>query len=55
VIEENGDASEVNCETDHDGVVERLIGVDERCPAEYEPHRDSQGLGVVCVRFDIQP
>ena len=25
VIEENGDASEVNCNTDHDGVVESLI------------------------------
>jgi curved DNA-binding protein CbpA len=53
VIEENGDASEVNCDTDHDGVVESLIGNDERCPTEFEPHRDSQGLGVVCVRFDL--
>jgi DnaJ domain len=55
VIEENGDASEVNCDADHDGVVERLIGSDERCPVEFEPHRDSQGLGVVCVRFDLAP
>lgn len=55
VIEENGDASEVNCETDHDGVVESLIGTGERCPVEFEPHRDSQGLGVVCVRFDLAP
>lgn len=53
VIEDNGDASEVNCDTDHDGVVESLIGTDELCPAEFEPHRDRQGLGVVCVRFDI--
>ena len=53
VIEDNGDASEVNCESDHDGVVESMIGADERCPAEFEPHRDSQGLGVVCVRFDV--
>ncbi len=53
VIEDNGDASEVNCENDHDGVVESMIGVDERCPAEFEPHRDRQGLGVVCVRFDV--
>ncbi len=53
VIEENGDASEVNCDTDHDGVVESLIGADERCPVEFEPHRDRQGLGVVCVRFNI--
>jgi molecular chaperone DnaJ len=55
VIEDNGDASEVNCDTDHDGVVESLISTDERCPAEFEPHRDRQGLGVVCVRFDISP
>jgi molecular chaperone DnaJ len=53
VIEDNGDASEVNCDTDHDGVVERLIATDEPCPVEFEPHRDRQGLGVVCVRFDI--
>lgn len=53
VIEENGDASEVNCDTDHDGVVESLIGVDERCPVEFEPHRDQQGLGIVCIRFDV--
>lgn len=53
VIEDNGDASEVNCDTDHDGVVERLITADERCPSELEPHRDRQGLGVVCVRFDV--
>ena len=55
VIEENRDASEVNCETDHDGVVESLISNGERCPVEFEPHRDSQGLGVVCVRFDLSP
>ena len=53
VIEDNGDASEVNCDTDHDGVVERLITGDERCPSEFEPHRDRQGLGVVCVRFNV--
>ena len=52
VIQDNGDASEVNCDTDHDGVVESLIGADEVCPAPLEPHRDQQGLGVVCVRFD---
>ena len=40
VIEDNGDASEVNCDTDHDGVVESLIGADELCPTEFEPHRD---------------
>jgi hypothetical protein len=53
VIEDNGDATEVGCETDHDGVVHSLIGADALCPTEFEPHRDSQGLGVVCVRFDI--
>jgi molecular chaperone DnaJ len=53
VIEDNGDASEVNCDTDHDGVVERLISADERCPIEFEPHRDRQGLGVVCIRFEV--
>lgn len=55
VIEDNGDASEVNCTVDHDGVVESMIGADERCPVEFEPHRDRQGLGVVCVRFDVTP
>jgi hypothetical protein len=53
VIEENRDASEVTCDTDHDGVVERLLTADDLCPADTEPHRDSQGLGVVCVRFDV--
>ena len=51
VLEDNGDASEVNCDTAHDGVVERMITVDERCPTNLEPHRDRQGLGVVCIRF----
>ncbi len=53
VIQDNGDAAEVNCDTDHDGVVESLVGADELCPAGLEPHRDQQGLGVVCVQFDI--
>ena len=53
VIQDNGDAAEVNCDTDHDGVVESLIGADELCPAGLEPHRDQQGLGVVCVQFNI--
>jgi DnaJ-like protein len=53
VIADNGDASEVNCDNDHDGVVESLIGADELCPTPLEPHRDRQGLGVVCVRFDV--
>jgi hypothetical protein len=53
VIEDNGDASEVTCDTDHDGVVESLLIADELCPVDAEPHRDSQGLGVACIRFDI--
>lgn len=53
VIEDNGDASEVTCDTDHDGVVESLLIADELCPTDAEPHRDSQGLGVACIRFDI--
>ena len=53
VIEDNGDASEVNCDTDHDGVVESLITADQRCPTDLEPHRDRQGLGVVCIRFEV--
>jgi molecular chaperone DnaJ len=53
VIEDNGDATEVNCGDDHDGVVESLIGADELCAVDLEPHRDRQGLGVVCVRFDV--
>ena len=53
VMEDNGDASEVNCDTDHDGVVESLITSDQRCPTDLEPHRDRQGLGVVCIRFNV--
>lgn len=51
VLEDNGDASEVNCDTAHDGIVDSLITADQRCPADFEPHRDRQGLGVVCIRF----
>jgi molecular chaperone DnaJ len=53
VIEDNGDASEVNCETDHDGVIDSLLAEGSQCPTGLEPHRDRQGLGVFCVRFDI--
>ena len=34
VLEDNGDASEVNCDTDHDGVVVSLITGDQRCPTD---------------------
>lgn len=53
VIQDNGDAAEVNCEDSHDGVVVTRIADDEPCPADSEAHRDQQGLGVVCVRFDF--
>lgn len=53
VIQDNGDAVEVNCDDAHDGVVESLIGNDEQCPLSLEPHRDRQGLGVACVHFDV--
>ncbi|HEY0519210.1 MAG TPA: J domain-containing protein [Ilumatobacteraceae bacterium] len=53
IIEENGDASEVNCDTDHDGVVQSLVTTADQCPVELEPHRDRQGLGLVCIRFDV--
>jgi hypothetical protein len=53
VIHDNGDASEVNCDADHDGVVGNILGSGESCPISLEPHRDQQGLGVVCVQFDF--
>ncbi|MEY2582208.1 MAG: molecular chaperone DnaJ [Ilumatobacteraceae bacterium] len=53
VIAANRDATEVNCESRHDGVVERLLVADELCPAGLEPHRDSQGLGAACIRLDL--
>ena len=53
VIQDNGDALEVNCDTDHDGVVENLLGADQLCTPPTEPHPDRQGLGKVCVRFDV--
>lgn len=52
VIGDNGDASEVNCTDDHDGVVENLIAANNLCPAPLEPHRDKQGLGVFCIRMN---
>jgi molecular chaperone DnaJ len=53
VIEDNGDAAEVNCDADHDGVVSSLIVTGLTCPTADEPHNDRQGLGVACIRFDI--
>jgi molecular chaperone DnaJ len=51
VIEANRDAVEVNCTIDHDGVVDSLVADERSCLAPLEPHRDRQGLGVVCVQL----
>ena len=51
VLEENGDATEVNCDGDHDGVVDSLLSEGQVCPPDLEKHRDSQGLGEFCIRF----
>ena len=52
VIQDNGDAAEVNCESDHDGVVDSLIGADELCAVRGTAPRQ-QGLGGFCIRFDV--
>jgi curved DNA-binding protein CbpA len=52
VVQDNGDAIEVNCESQHDGVVRSLLGEGQHCPADEEPHRDRQGLGEFCINFD---
>ncbi len=49
IIETNGDAREVNCADRHDALVDRLIPIDEDCPAGTEAHRDHQGMGTACV------
>lgn len=51
VIEANRDVVEVNCTVDHDGVVDSLVADEQSCLAPLEPHRDRQGLGVVCVQI----
>jgi hypothetical protein len=53
IIHDNGDAAEVNCDNDHDGVVENLLNDGESCAVPLEPHRDQQGLGVYCIRFAV--
>ena len=53
VLEDNGDASEVNCDTDHDGVVESLITGRPALPGRPRAAPRRQGLGVVCIRFDV--
>jgi molecular chaperone DnaJ len=48
-IEPNNDVREVNCAGDGDLVVEVVVAFDATCPTGTEPHRDRQGLGIVCV------
>ena len=45
----NGDATEVNCDKGHDGVVNSLLTEGQLCPVGQEPHRDRQGLGEFCI------
>jgi molecular chaperone DnaJ len=47
-----GDAFEVSCSAPHAGVVEQLVPFDGQCRPPAVPHRDRQGMGVACVRFD---
>lgn len=49
VVEGNGDAAEVGCETDHDATVVTVVGFDAACPTDTETHRDRQGRGYACV------
>ncbi len=53
VIDDTLSAAEVNCDADHDGVVESLIGPGVECTPPMRPYRDQQGLGMVCIRFDV--
>jgi molecular chaperone DnaJ len=48
-IEPNNDVREVNCDGDGDLVVEVVVAFEATCPTGTEPHRDRQGLGLVCV------
>jgi hypothetical protein len=47
-----GDAFEVSCAGPHQGVVEQLVPFDGQCRPPAVGHRDRQGMGVACVRFD---
>jgi hypothetical protein len=42
------EAVEVVC-GNHDAVVDRLIPVDQVCPADTQPYRDRLGMGTACV------
>lgn len=47
-----GEAFEVSCDGPHAGVVEQLVPFDGRCQPPALAHRDRQGMGLACVRFD---
>ncbi|MCU1400335.1 MAG: hypothetical protein JWN62_3444 [Acidimicrobiales bacterium] len=49
-VAQNGDAVEVTCDGQNDGVVVSLIASDAICPQDTEGHRDHQGMGQVCMR-----
>jgi molecular chaperone DnaJ len=52
-IDATGAAVEVLCTGPHQGVVEQLIPFDGVCRAPAVGHRDRQGMGIACVRFDL--
>jgi molecular chaperone DnaJ len=50
VVQQNGDAAEVNCSDAHDGVVQVVVPFGDTCPNGTDPHRDRQGMGTACIR-----
>lgn len=49
VIDVNQLANEVSCDQPHYGVARTLVGFDMTCPADTQPFRDRQGMGIACV------
>jgi molecular chaperone DnaJ len=49
VVNANQLAVEVDCTEEHTGVVRALVGFDMTCPADTQPFRDRQGMGIACV------
>jgi len=49
VVNANQLAVEVDCAEEHTGVVRALVGFDMTCPADTQPIRDRQGMGIACV------
>jgi len=43
------DAAEVACTGPYDAVVRSLVPFDQQCPADTQPYRDRQGMGIACV------